>query len=348
MMLVIRQLLASVFGLVVWMGSPLVVAQDGMPEMVEEAEAMEDGKKAWNIPLPTLGGKQFWTDFRWWNGWKVQYNSTLNHWRLLDPKGIRRAWGGKQAMLDELQKAKQTSPIGDAPEVVVLLAHGLFRTHGSMMPIAEEIHRYEAAHPELPAQKRECVSMTYASTRNSIPHHATAMRELLENLEGEPKIWFVGHSLGNIVFRYMIGDLQRSGDPKGLLPRIERAVMLGPPNNGSALAKSLTGFGVFETLAGSSGIHLGAAWEKLQSELGTPPSPFAIVIGDISESRLQNPFLEGASDGIVTVSEATMESASEIRTFPVIHSFLMSDENITRATVSFLFGGSLSSDPSSK
>ncbi|AMV34906.1 Alpha/beta hydrolase family protein [Pirellula sp. SH-Sr6A] len=341
----IRLLLASVFGLGAGIGSLSVVAQDQTSDLEEVTEDMEDGKKAWNIPLPTLGGKQFWTDFRWWNGWKVQYNSTLHHWRLLDPKGIRRAWGGKQAMLDELQATKQTASNANTPEVVVLLAHGLFRTHGSMVPIAEELRRYEAAHPELPTQKRECVSMTYASTRNSIAHHATAMRELLENLEGEPKIWFVGHSLGNIVFRYMIGDLQRSGDPKGLLPRIERAVMLGPPNNGSALAKSLTGFGVFETLAGSSGVHLGAAWEKLQSELGTPPCPFAIVIGDISQSRLQNPFLEGASDGIVTVSEATLETASEIRTFPVIHSFLMSDENITRATVSFLFGGSLSPAP---
>lgn len=342
-MITMRPLVVSLCALLVYFGHPARVV-DGMHPQSEDGreEKMDDSTKAWNIPLPTLGGKQFWTDFRWWNGWKLQFNSTLRHWRLLDPKGIRRAWGGKQAMLEELQKAKSEAKGSLAPEVVVLLAHGLFRTHGSMMPIAEEIKRYEAAHPDLPRKKRECVSMTYASTRDSIPHHASAMRELLENLEGEPEIWFVGHSLGNIVFRYMIGDLRRAGDPKNLLPRIQRAVMLGPPNNGSALAKSLTGFGVFENLAGSSGVHLGAAWEKLQSELAIPHCPFAIVIGDISQSRLQNPLLDGASDGIVTVAEATLDSATEIRTFPVIHSFLMSDENIARYTVSFLFGGGLS------
>lgn len=345
-MVMMKPLLNSLFilcALVSCFSYPAGVAHCMPPDSEEgREEKMDDSTKAWNIPLPTLGGKQFWTDFRWWNGWKLQFNSTLNHWRLLDPKGIRRAWGGKQAMLDELQKAKKSSADNVTPDVVVLLAHGLFRTHGSMLPIAEEIKRYEQAHPDLPPKKRECVSMTYASTRDSIPHHASAMRELLENLDGEPEIWFVGHSLGNIVFRYMIGDLQRTGDPKNLLPRIQRAVMLGPPNNGSALAKSLTGFGVFENLAGSSGMHLGAAWEKLQSELAEPHCPFAIVIGDISQSRIQNPLLEGASDGIVTVAEATLDSATEIRTFPVIHSFLMSDENITRSTVSFLFGGSLS------
>ncbi len=307
----------------------------------QERDSMDDGTKAWNIPFPTMGGQQFWTDYRWWNDWKVQYNSTLDHWRLIDPNRVRRAWGGRQAMLEELDKViSKQGGTETPPEHVILLAHGLFRTQHSMYPIADELGRIETLNPDEP--KRVCISMAYASTRDPIAKHSQAMRELLEHLPGNPRISFVGHSLGNIVFRHMIGDLQRNGDPTNILGRLDRAVMLGPPNNGSAFAASMAKIGVFETLTGSTGLHLGAAWDKIQSELGVPPCPFAIVIGDISKtSSIQNPFLEGASDGVVTVEEATLEGAAEIKTFPALHSFLMSDEEIVRATISFLRGNSL-------
>ncbi len=307
-----------------------------------DADAMDDTTKAWNIPLPTLGGKQFWTDYRWWNGWTLQFNSTLDHWRLLDKNGIRRAWGGRQAMLDELAEviAKDTQYV--APDHVVILAHGLFRTRSSMQPIADEFEKLESKNPDEP--HRECISFGYASTRNSIQDHGNALRELIENLPGSPRISFVGHSLGNIVFRYLIGDLQRNGDPTNILGRLDYAVMLGPPNNGSAFAASLARLGIFETITGSSGVHLGAAWEKIQGELGTPPCPFAIVTGDISKSAIQNPFLEGASDGVVTAAEANLPGAKEIRSFPSVHSFLMSNDEIVKATVSFLRGRGLTPD----
>ena len=312
-----------------------------MPLTQQMDPPMDETTKAWNIPFPTLGGKQFWTDYRWWYGWKVQYNSTLGHWRLLDPKGIRRAWGGKQAMLGELERAKAMAPPSIEYDEVILLAHGLFRTHGSMMPIAEELRRMESVEVDRHATKRICVAMAYASTRDSIDHHSAAMRELLENLPGKPRISFVGHSLGNIVFRHAIGEWQRNGDPEGVLKRLNRAVMLGPPNNGSAFAAQLSKLGLFETLTGSSGVHLGPSWEKLQASLGVPPCPFAIVIGDVSGSAIQNPFLEGPSDGVVTVEEAKLDGATEIKTFPTVHSFLMSNEEIVRSVVSFLVGKGL-------
>lgn len=317
-------------------------------QTVPEDKNVDENKKGWNLALPTLGGKQFWTDYRWWYGWRVQYNGTLDHWRLLDPSGIRRAWGGKQAMLDELDSVIAHSPSQDKIEEVVLLVHGLFRTKESMSPIAE---RWEEAHGGQPIYRQKdrgavgsrkvCVSISYASTRTSIENHAAAFRELIENLPGEPRICFVGHSLGNIVFRRAIGEWQSAGDPRNVLPRLHRAVMLGPPNHGSAFAASLSRLGLFETLTGASGMHLGPAWDNLQSSLGTPPCPFAIVVGDISGSYLSNPLLEGPSDGIVTVQEAQLDGATETKTFPVLHSFLMSDPQIVESTLRFLEGGSL-------
>ena len=211
------------------------------------------------------------------------------------------------------------------------------------IPLVDLI-KFKIKHPKSPdliEPSKICIPISYASTRTSIENHAAAFRELAENLPGEPRISFVGHSLGNIVFRRAIGEWQTTGDPRNVLPRLNRAVMLGPPNHGSAFAASLSKLGVFETLTGASGMHLGPAWDKLQSSLGTPPCPFAIVVGDISGSYLSNPLLEGPSDGIVTVEEAQLEGAAETRTFPVLHSFLMSDPEIVKSTLSFLGGGSL-------
>ena len=118
--------------------------------------------------------------------------------------------------------------------------------------------------------------------------------------------------------------------------------MLGPPNHGSAFAKKLSQMGLFETITGNSGMQLGPSWQSLSNGLGTPPCPFAIVAGDISKSPLQNPLLSGPSDGVVTIEEAALEGMAEIVAVPVVHSFLMSDSSVVRATVSFLSGSGLS------
>ena len=195
-------------------------------------------------------------------------------------------------------------------------------------------------HPEI-GDKRTAVSFGYASTRDPISIHSAALRELVENLPGLPRISAVGHSMGNIVLRQAIGEWQRNGDPKNVLRRMNRVVMLGPPNQGSAFAARLSRLGIFETITGNSGMQLGPAWDKFREGLGTPPCPFAIVAGDISKSPIRNPLLSGPSDGVVTLEEAALEGMAEIASFPVVHSFLMSDSSVVRATVSFLSGNGL-------
>jgi pimeloyl-ACP methyl ester carboxylesterase len=317
-----------------------------------ETDEMKEDTKYWNLSLPTLGGKQFWTDYRWWNGWRVQYNGTLGHWRLIDPNSIRRAWGGRQAMLDELAKvvasanANVNTSVGAVaePTEVVLLLHGLMRSASSMEPIEREVNRVDALSSSTadPSKtKRTVIGYSYASTREPISNHSAALRELVENLPGQPRISLVGHSMGNIVFRHAIGEWQRNGDPKQVLPRLHRAVMLGPPNQGSAFAAKLSKLGLFEVVTGNAGMQLGPSWDTVRDGLGTPPCPFAVVAGDISKSTIQNPLLAGPSDGVVTMEEAALDGMAEMVAVPVMHSFLMSDPKVVRGTVAFLSGGSL-------
>ncbi|MFM8402016.1 MAG: hypothetical protein ACKOAH_29675, partial [Pirellula sp.] len=84
-------------------------------------ETMIQGNgKRWNLELPTLGGKQFWTDYRWWHGYRLQYNHTLDHWRVIDPSAIRKGWGSKEAMLEVVEeiKSKPSSETQKEPNMV--------------------------------------------------------------------------------------------------------------------------------------------------------------------------------------------------------------------------------------
>ncbi|MFO0013825.1 MAG: esterase/lipase family protein [Planctomycetota bacterium] len=291
----------------------------------------EDSLGKWNLALPTLGGKQLWTDHRYWYGWRVQYSNTLGHWRLIDPKSVRRAWGTKQEVIDALSRIQRESDSNaDSPTEVVILLHGLMRTSACMKPLATEIRERCDPAPEV-------VSFNYASSRDSVAAHAAAFREMMEHLPGKPRWKAVGHSLGNIVLRLAISQWQAEGDPHGILDRLDRTVMLGPPNQGSSFAKKLSQLGLFEIVTGTSGMQLGPQWNHFQASLGVPPCPFCVIAGDISQQRIQNPWLHGPNDSIVTVEEAKLEGMEEFITHPVFHAFLMQDSRCVRDAIDFLY-----------
>ncbi len=299
-------------------------------------ETMIQGNgKRWNLELPTLGGKQFWTDHRWWHGYRLQYNHTLDHWRVIDPSAIRKGWGSKEAMLEVFEEinSKPSSETQKEPKTICLLLHGLMRTASSMKPIEEEILK------RLGDESSESIAIIrfqYASTRASIASHAEAFRELVENLPGKPRIKIAGHSLGNIVTRLAIAQWREQGDPQGVLGRMDRIVMMGPPNQGSSFAKRLSQLGLFEMITGKSGMQLGPDWEGLSNTLGIPPCPFMVIAGDLTGTSIQNPLLAGPNDAVVTVQEAKLEGMTEFQSFPVLHSFLMQDARCVEAAVEFM------------
>jgi len=286
-----------------------------------------------NLPLPTLGGKQFWTDQRWHRGYRLQHNSTLKHYRILDARNIRLAWGAKEAMIAQFETIVANEPFPDPHPHFIVLLHGLGRSADSMDPLASYLEKQATTAPE---RKLLPFNISYASTRDSIQHHSQALCDLIEHLPPNAKISFVAHSLGNIVIRHAIGRWQRNGDPQKVLPRLQRFVMLGPPNQGSKLAERLSRLKLFEVVTGAAGQQLGKAWDDLQSELATPPLPFLIVVGTREDKAIQNPLLNEANDGIVTKSEALLAGATAVEEYPQLHTFLMNDPAIMKSTWNFL------------
>lgn len=278
-----------------------------------------------NVKLPTLGGKQFWTDHRWDDGWRLQENAITGHWRVLSPSNTRFGWGTREACEQVFLKHVASNRIPDTH--VVVLLHGLMRSSSSMAPVGEAIRKEGTGRP---------IPFEYASTRQGIAHHAKALREFLESLPGSPRIDIVAHSMGNIVLRHLVADLQREGDPRNVLQRLGGVVMLGPPNQGADIARQLGKLGLFELVTGEGGMQLGPAWEAFQHHLATPTCPFLIVAGDLQSSWMVNPIVQGPSDLVVRTEEAFLEGCADFVTVPVLHSFLMNDEAVQKKVVDFL------------
>jgi hypothetical protein len=327
----------------------------GADQQVTTVEDSQMPIARFNLPLPTMGGKQFWTDHIIRNGWKIQQNAITQHWRLIDDRSVRRAWGNRAACDRALQQAVEGGSVDSrqenvgatqAPERkqrhIVVLIHGLMRSTDSMEGLSKRLESEEIG---------EVVLFQYASTRASIGAHAIALRAVVEDIvsqemaqpegkssgaeaESDLRISFCGHSMGNIVVRHAMGDWQRN-DPVGVLDRLGKFVMLGPPNQGASIARQLSKTGLFEFVTGQGGMELGPEWEALSTKLAVPPCPFGIVAGRLSESMVSNPLVGAAGDFVVSVDETQLEGATDFIELPVLHSFLMDNEESQAAVIRF-------------
>ena len=283
--------------------------------------------RQWVIPIPTFGGLQVWTDFSYRQGYRIQHNAVTDNWRLLDGNDRRWMWGTRAQCEAFLNKVSKHSQSEFSRQHCVVLIHGLMRTKHSMTPLKKVLQK-----------KCDCeiICFSYASTRGKIGAHAAALREFLESL---PETWtlsFVGHSMGNIVIRHLIADLQDDQKHSELLSRCQRMVMLGPPNQGAAIARQLSSLGMFEWIAGEGAMELGPDWDGFSESLATPPFPFSIVAGEVENKAIQNPLLDNASDFVVEVDEARLEGSESFVVVPALHSFLMKDAQVQEFVVDFL------------
>lgn len=301
---------------------PVVTPSDQPANSTNAADRGDREAGLFNLQLPTIGGKQFWTDHRWQDGWRIQQNAFTGHWRLLDPGNVRHAWGSREACEQVLKK----QPVADIPTDLdhVVLVHGLFRSAASMQPLSTFLDD---------RRTRRIVVFEYASTRESITEHAAALREVVEGLPQAGSISFVGHSMGNIVVRHALGDWERATNQQ-LLDRVKAVVMLGPPNQGAAIARQLAKLPAYGLIAGQGGLELGPQWEQLQAKLAIPRCPFGIIAGRLPDG-FKNPLVGDAGDFVVSVDETRLPGGAFLEVNQV-HSLLMDDTTVQQAVGNFI------------
>jgi pimeloyl-ACP methyl ester carboxylesterase len=285
----------------------------------EETESSAGGAGRPSPTLPTLGGKQFWSDELFFHGWHIQRNSLTGHYRLLDERNHRHTWGTLtecQNKLAEIRRRDQV-PAMHGPAVIVM--HGLGRSASSMAKMAQFLRG------------------TYPTTRGSIAEHAQSLAGIVRGLDGIDEIHFVAHSLGNLVIRHYLADQTEPSTGRSPDPRIKRIVMLGAPNNGARLAEVLVRSGV-EYVIGKSAVEI-RDFQQLESHLCTPACEFGIIAGGRGGPTGYNPWLAGDNDLVVSVETTRLPGASDFALLPVIHTLMMDDKTVQQYTLQFFEHG---------
>ena len=282
-----------------------------------------------NVPLPTLGGKQFWADVRHFHGWRIQRHVHTVHYRLLDPRNIRRACGTREHCEEALNEIRTRDRLPPMTGKAVIVLHGLIRTRSAMSGLCRFLE-CEGGY--------KVFNVSYPSTRATIDWHAQNLSEIISALEGIDEINFVAHSLGNLVIRRWMADCITKNNGS-LGPRVRRMVMLGPPNQGAIIARRPELRPLMVTLFGPAGRDLARNWPKLAEELAVPPCEFGIIAGGRGALHGPNPLLPGDNDLVVTVEETRLEGARDFAIVPTLHTFLMNDPQAQEFTLEFLSHG---------
>jgi pimeloyl-ACP methyl ester carboxylesterase len=290
---------------------------------------------SFNIPTFTLGGTQLWTDHVHFRGWRIQQNVLTNHFRLIDPSNIRRAWGSLEECEHRLEATQRKLGLPPHSGRVIILVHGLGRTRNAMNAIAEALRG-----------EQEIINFSYASTRASLDDHARALQSVVEHLPGDCEVDVVAHSLGCLVVRrWLFNADSAAARPAG--SRIRRIVMLGPPNNGAEFARRLKQTKVFGVVMGQSANQLAELKASPATlELAIPRGEFGIIAGNSGLGPISNPLLSGENDFFVEVDETKLEGAADFIVMPVAHSFLLTDPAVHIAVARFLEHGYFVSEAS--
>lgn len=277
--------------------------------------------------LPTLGGRQFWSDRFVWHDWRIQRHAFTGRFRLLDEEDRRRASGSFVAcrrVFEQLRSQLDQPPIEGE---VVLVLHGLGRSRKSMSGWVEYARRNS---------QLQVLNISYASTRRTIQEHAADLEAIVESLPLATRFHFVGHSMGNLVIRCYLQQHRESEPDRN--ERLGRVVMFAPPNQGATLAKRFKEHSLFQLVWGRSGRQI-AAWEELEPNLAVPECEFGILAGGKGDERGYNPMIEGDDDFVVAVEETKLGGARDFLVLPAPHAALMDDPRAKEAALRFLLHG---------
>jgi pimeloyl-ACP methyl ester carboxylesterase len=265
--------------------------------------------------LSSLGGRRScWADIWVRSGWRVREHATMPIAELVDPHGEVAVSGTVEECLTA---ARRQAPKSGRRHAAILM-HGLNRSHRSMRHLAAR----------LDALGWEVANLDYPSPFRPLEAHAQqalgVARTLVE--DGAERVAFVGHSLGGLV-----GRLALAKDWPG-----DRAVFIGSPNRGAALAdwlSHLPGYGIITGAVGRVVTPVGAA------DLPVPGGEIGIVAGGTGGFGF-NPWLGEDNDGMIRVSETRLGGAeADFNLLPVLHATMPRDRDVIEATTGFLIDG---------
>jgi pimeloyl-ACP methyl ester carboxylesterase len=207
-------------------------------------------------------------------------------------------------------------------KATVILLHGILNPSLIMTPMAWRLRR-EGYH---------VINWGYPARSLSIEEHAAALHALVQRLDGDGPIHFVGFSLGGIVCRYYLTHYDS--------PRARRLVMIGSPNLGTAKVDVFYQRGWFRRLYGTKSMaQLRASNRRFFEAMGIPRVEFGIIAGGRGGDRGFSRLLEGDDDGAVPVESAKLAGSADFILLPHTHTVLVLAPETIRQVTAFLHHG---------
>jgi pimeloyl-ACP methyl ester carboxylesterase len=183
----------------------------------------------------------------------------------------------------------------------------------------------------------ETLVFSYRSVADDMSANARALRSFLRGI-GSDEIHLVGHSLGGLVtLKCLEDDEAQAREPK-IAPG--RVVLLGSPLQGTAVARSLSRFGVFKAVIGRGIV---AEAQPPVPRRWTGSRDVGVIAGNVSLGfgRLVAP-LPSPNDGTVAVEETQLVGAADHIVLPVSHTGMVFSPAVMRQTAAFLKTGRFS------
>ena len=298
-----------------------------MPVVGAEIDEVRARDAAWLERLRLSREALEWTDEVVRHDWRLQRRPGTDECRLLDARDRVVCTGDDAACRVALEAHAAAGQVPAVRGPTVILLHGLGEGRDSMRPLAEHLRT---------ALDATVLSFGYASVKADIDAHARALASVVAGLDGVDHISFVGHSLGNLVVRRWMA-VARADE----LARAHRMVMLGPPNQGSDLARMAGSIRGLAARAEGAARDLAVDWDAVAPRLAVPPCDFAIVAGGRGDEEGYSPLLTGDDDAVVRVAETRLSGAAGFLVLPVHHAAMMRHEEVQRATAAFLATGRL-------
>ena len=252
-----------------------------------------------------------WGDVWIGNGWRVQDHPVKPGCRVVGPKGVPEFLGSREDCLDH---AKNQAPPWAGSHCVVLL-HALAGHPDWMSSLARALSR-----------DHQTVRVAYPTNFENLDASERRVRGILSGMAdgGIRTVTLIGHSYGGLVIR----SLQRQPLPVA----IDRAIMLGTPNQGSHLAAILIRTPAYNMFYGPAGRDVLPA--RVRALPGTNV-PTLTIAGGWSE-RMPFPVL-GNNDGVVSIRETQLAGNNvKCATVPAWHRLLPRNPAALRAVASFL------------
>lgn len=184
----------------------------------------------------TCGGSQFWEDVFFYQKWRIQRHYKTKEFRLLDSWDIRRYEGGFEECRQAFVRYISIYQLARQKGHMIVMIHGLGDSKNIFKPM------WRAALKE----NFLAAAVNYPSTRKKIDSFVKQFNFFMNHLEDVSEVSFISLGVGGIVLRKLLA----SKEPWLKKIKINRAVQVCPPNQGSPLLTKLVRYKIFRKILG--------------------------------------------------------------------------------------------------